>query len=708
MVAGPADRGSPRVRHRPGLDRVALSLPRTLRYATAALLLTALGLGGPYAWERFLRFGLPAVADPDVSTLVLDRNDMLLRAFTTREGRWSLPATSDDVDPRFLALLIAAEDKRFRDHGGVDAVAVLRAAAQLAIHRRIVSGASTLSMQVARLMEPRPHRAWPSKLRQLARALSLERLRGKAGVLDLYLRLAPYGGNLQGVRAASLAYFGREPKRLSLGEAALLVALPQSPERRRPDRFPEAARAARDRVIAVALARGLASAEEAEAARAEPPPRGRREFPVLAPQAAEQAHAADPQARVLRLTIEAGLQRALEALVRANASRFGPAVSGALLVVDNASGEIRAHVGSADYGSRGRAGAIDMTMAFRSPGSTLKPFIYALAFDNGIAAPETILEDRPTHYGAYAPENFDQTFRGSVPARLALQLSLNLPAIALLDQLGTARFLARLRDAGARIELPHDAAPGLAIGLGGLGIRLRDLARLYAGLARGGVPPALRERLDRPAPERPARPLAEAASAFMIADILRGAPPPPNALGGRIAFKTGTSYGYRDALAIGFSRRFTIAAWLGRPDNAAVPGLVGRQAAAPVLFDAFVRLGAPIEAPAPPPGFVALATVAPPPPLRHLRGRAGAVPRVKIAYPPDGTTVDTGEEAAFADLPLKVEGGAPPFTWFVNGAPTGGASLRRQALWTPDGAGFARVSVTDGRGETDTVTVRLR
>jgi len=687
-------------------------------YLCAALVVGALGLAGPWALDRAIRHALDALRVPAGSTVVLDRDGRLLRPFATREGRWSLPVATHDVDSRFTALLLATEDGRFYAHDGIDPRAALRAAAQWVARGRIVSGASTLTMQVARLMAPRPHRSLGAKLDQAIRALALERRFSKVEILEFYLRLAPYGGNLQGIRAASLAWFGHEPRSLSLAEAALLVALPQAPERRRPDRFAAKARAARDRVIDHAVALGLADPAEAEAARREPVPDGRRDLPALAFHAAGEARAADRGAPSIRLALDAGLQAGLEPLVRRHAERFGLAVSGALIVIDNATGEVLAHIGAADPRSVARAGAIDMARAYRSPGSALKPFIYALAFENGIAAPDTVIEDRPTHYGAYGPVNFDQDFQGSVTARRALQISLNLPAVALLDQVGPVRFLARLGEAGVAIALPRGAAPGLAIGLGGLGIRLVDLARLYAGLARGGDVPVLVERLGgldtRAAPSR-GRPVADPVSAWSVTDILRGAAPPPNRLGGRIGFKTGTSYGYRDALAAGSSRRYTVAAWLGRPDDGAVPGLVGRQAAAPLLFDAFALLPGTVETiPMPSSLHGTAATV--PLPLRRLRGRdGGAGPPLRIAFPPDGATVDVGLDrgsrgraAAAADLALKVEGGAPPFTWFINGLPAGAASPRRQARWTPDGAGFARISVIDAGGQAADAAVRLR
>jgi penicillin-binding protein 1C len=694
------------------------------RFAFLALALAILGLIIPGAWLQYVRSlgRLDLAAAAQGSSVVTDREGRLLRAFTTADGRWRLPIAARDVDPRFLAMLIAYEDHRFAAHNGVDFLALDRAALQLVSHGRIVSGGSTLTMQVARLLEPRGEKSVAAKLAQIVCAIEIEERIGKAGVVDLYLALAPYGGNIEGVRAASLAYFGHEPKRLSIAEAALLVALPQSPGTRRPDRYPTAARDARDSVLDRVFARGLITIAERDAAKREPVPTARKPFPFLAAHASETAIRRAPQQRIHRLTLDAKLQASLENLALESATRLGPKLSAAILVIDNRSGEIRAHVGAADYFSQERAGSIDMTEAIRSPGSTLKPFIYALAFENGIAHPETILDDRPRRYGAYAPENFDLSFQGAVTARRALQLSLNLPAIELLAEIGPARFIARLRNAGAEIALSSEAAPGLAVGLGGVGVKLRDLAMLYAGLARSGSATVLTETAGRAtlAPAESRR-ISEPVASWYVADILHGAPPPLNAPAGRIAYKTGTSYGYRDAFAIGFDKAHTIAVWVGRPDNGAVPGLVGRQVAAPILFDAFARLGGEHEFPAAPPDILVSRTASLPPPLRHLRKdtpktfAATATPQLRIAFPPDGARVDLGltrrgrSDARSDDvsLALKAEGGAPPLTWMVNGAPVGEPNLRRQASWTPDGAGFARVSVMDAKGATDSVMVRL-
>ncbi|HLJ72660.1 MAG TPA: transglycosylase domain-containing protein, partial [Roseiarcus sp.] len=348
-------------------------------FAALGLAIFFAGLALPGAWFSYVQSLGPIdlASQRDGSTIVVDRDGRLLRAFTMPDGRWRLPVRSGDVDPRYLAMLLAYEDHRFYDHGGVDWRAMARALFQMATRGRIVSGGSTLTMQVARLIEPRQQRSLAAKLRQVARALDIESLVSKQGIIDRYLALAPFGGNIEGVRAASLAYFGKEPRRLSIAEAALLVALPQSPEARRPDRSPDAARAARNRVIDRAVERGVISKAEGEAAKSEPVPREKKPFPMLAAHAAEEAAAADPRAHVLRLSIDARLQEKLEMLARDSAERLGPKISVAIVAVDNKSGEIRARVGAADYMSIERGGAIDMTRAPRSPGSALKPLIYA-------------------------------------------------------------------------------------------------------------------------------------------------------------------------------------------------------------------------------------------------------------------------------------------------------------------------------------------
>jgi penicillin-binding protein 1C len=658
---------------------------------------TALAFG---AWVMALG-PLPPLDRIAFSQTVVDRNGVLLRPYATTDGRWRLPATVEDVDPRYLDLLIAYEDRRFRDHIGVDPLALARAALQWIERGSIVSGGSTLTMQVARLLEPRRERSLTAKLRQAVRAVQLEAALSKDAILGLYLSLAPYGGNLEGVRAASRAYFGKEPRRLTLGEAALLVALPQSPEQRRPDRSRQAANKARDMVLHRLAQRGVIATNEVARAHEEPVPVARKPMPMLAPHAADDALAAAPARSVHRLTIDANLQKTLEQLARERMQAFGPDVSVALVAVDHATGEIRARVASPDYFDLRRAGQVDMTRALRSPGSTLKPFIYGLGFEDGLIHPDTLIDDRPVRFGDYTPENFDLTFQGTVTVRKALQLSLNVPAVAILDRLGVPRLALRLTEAGAGLVLPKGEAPGLAMGLGGVGIRLTDLTMLYAALARGGEAIALVERAGQQAATHR---LIEPVAAWYVGQALLGAPPPDNAPHGRIAFKTGTSYGYRDAWAVGFDGRMTIGVWVGRPDGAPVPGLVGRVAAAPILFDAFSRSGQWVPLPRPPEGVLFAHSSRLPPPLRYFGRDLAAANKPRIMFPPDGARLErTGEDP----LALKITGGQRPLTVMVNGAPLP-PTRERTVFVRPDGAGFVRLTVMDARGATDSVVVRLQ
>jgi penicillin-binding protein 1C len=677
-------------------------------------LLIALGIGclaglATLASLPFLVNALePRLGAVPTSPLVLDRHGRLLRAFTVADGRWRLPVTLAEVDPLFIRMLLACEDRRFHDHGGVDVLALARAAGQWAANGRIVSGASTLTMQVARLQEGQPTRGLAGKTRQMVAALALERRLDKAAILERYLLLAPYGGNLEGLRAATLAWFGKEPGRLTPAQAALLVALPQAPEARRPDRDPAAAERARDRVLARAVAAGILDQDEAEAARREPVPRRRRPFPLLAPHATQRARVAHPDLAVQRLTLDADLQARLETLAAERALALGERLSVALLVADHGTGEILASVGSAGLLAGDREGFIDMTRAVRSPGSTLKSLIYGLAFEAGIGHPESLIEDRPAGFGRYVPANFDRDYQGTVTLRRALQLSLNIPAVKLLEAVGPARLVARLKRAGARPELPDLSPPGLAIGLGGVGLRLTDLVAVYGAIARGGRALKLVENLSAtPAIQDPSgqQRVLEAGAAWQVANILAGVPAPEAASAAGLAFKTGTSYGYRDAWALGFDGRHVIGVWAGRPDGAPVPGLTGITAAAPLLIDAFARLGPRQPLPPAPPGVLHTTTAKLPPPLRQVGGSA-ATAGPRIAFPPAGARLALAPGGE-AELTLKVRDGQPPFTWFANGAPIAREPYARATHWRPAGPGFVSLAVVDAEGRSSRVRVFL-
>lgn len=651
-----------------------------------------------------------AIPPLNVATSVemLGSDGSLLRAFTVADGRWRLAVSKDAVDAEFLRLLIAYEDQRFYQHDGVDALALLRAGWQAATRGRVVSGGSTLTMQVARLLEDSGTGRVAGKIRQMRLALALERRLTKDEILSLYLHIAPYGGNIEGIRAATLAWFGKEPARLTPAQSALLVALPQAPESRRPDRDAGFARDVRDRVIARLVDAGALDADRAEAAMTEPVPKMRRAFPSLAPHLTERLRAEAPLVLRHRLTIRPDLQAALERLAAQAVRAQGDRVSIAIMVADHRTGAILASVGSADYAADTREGFVDMTRALRSPGSTLKPFVYGLAFDEGLAHPETLIEDRPVKFGTYAPQNFDRVFRGTVRVRDALQLSLNIPVVELTEALGPARLLAALRRTGAEPDLPGGAEPGLAVALGGVGLTLHDLVQAYAALARGGVARPL--YLDADAREQPeGQRLFGPEAAWMVGNVLAGLVPPGGGPEGRHAWKTGTSYGHRDAWAIGYDGRYVAGVWMGRPDGSPVPGAFGGELAAPVLFEAFSRIAAKaVPLPPPPSATLILANADLPQPLRRFRPRDGVfvgdTGGPDLAFPPEGAVVET----AGGGLLVKVREGTPPFTWLADGAPVAIAERGRELVLPVTGPGFLRLSVIDAQGRSAAVAVELR
>ncbi len=659
------------------------------------------------AWIRSTN--IPPLA-LETSVTVLDRNGDLLRAYTVADGRWRLPVRLRGVDPRYIVQLLAFEDKRFYRHHGVDILSMGRAFAQGVRNGRVVSGASTLTMQVARLLEEGPTGNLRAKLRQMRLALALERCLSKGEILTLYLHLAPYGGNIEGIRAASLTYFGKEPRRLTPAQSALLVALPQSPETRRPDRHADRARSARNRVLQRLVSADVLPTDEAKAALRETVPGARIPFPILAPHLADSLLATHPNQNVFITTIDKNLQRALEAMVREHATTLGPALSAAVIVADHRNGEILARIGAADMFDATRRGFVDMTTAVRSPGSTLKPLIYGLAFENAIAHPETLLDDRPTSFGGYAPQNFDKRFHGTLSARRALQMSLNIPAVALLDAVGPAQLLARMRRGFARPILPPGRLPGLAIGLGGVGVTLEDMVSIYAAIARGGTPVKLHTTGGFSTLLR--QPVLAENAAWQVGDILLGTPPPTHGAVGQIAYKTGTSYGYRDAWALGFDGEHVIGVWMGRADATPMPGVLGVDVAAPMLFEAFSRLkAAPAPLSPPPKSVLTVSNIALPLPLQHFRhGDPLANPnRPEIVFPPDGARLDLdfGQQTA-PFLVIKMRNGQLPLTLLIDGQPLALTPFTREAVWQPEGRGLVSISVIDAIGATDNAHIFLQ
>jgi penicillin-binding protein 1C len=641
-----------------------------------------------------------------VSAIVTDRNGYWLHAFATKEGRWRFSADLDDIDPRFVEELIAVEDKRFWSHWGVDPVAVARAAVSSAKSGAVTSGASTITMQTARLLEPRP-RTLISKFIEMARAVQLERRLSKREILELYLTLAPYGGNLEGVRAASLIYFGREPGQLTPAERALLIALPQAPEARRPDRNAVAAKAARGAVLDRLVAAGALDADIASEARTAPAIGARKEFPRIAYHAARTLSAASASGEsVVPSTIDIAKQMTAERLVAAHAGALTDGATAAAIVIDNATLEVVASVGSSGLGAKG--GWIDLTDAVRSPGSLLKPFIYALAFEDGVLGPDTVIDDMPRGFGGYRPENFDRTFRGEVRVREALQHSLNVPAVATLEKVGVDRFSAALKAAGASIFQRKSAKEeaSLALALGGAGVTMRDVAALYAGLAnRGTIRPMTFMRTAAAAPTEAQ--LFSAETADRINAILRGGPSlagrAPAALSSSapvIAYKTGTSYGYRDAWAAGHASGLTIVVWTGRADGAPRPGETGRKSAAPLLFalmDALTN-GAAKALPE---------EEAPAETFTHVRLERPAVETApSILFPVPGSEVFPGAFGGDGVI-FAASGGAGGYAWYVDGARVTDEAGDGRPVWRPAAPGFYDIAVVDEKGRSASAKVRV-
>ncbi len=535
-------------------------------------------------WLADRLWPLPLPKD-DLARVVLAEDGTPLWRFADANGVWRYPVTNQQVSPYYLEALLTYEDRWFYSHPGVNPLALVRASWQNLRGARVVSGGSTLSMQVARLLDPHS-RTLPGKFRQLWRTLQLEWHLSKDEILSLYLNRAPFGGTLQGVAAASWAYLGKSPQNLTRAEAALLAVLPQAPSRLRPDRHPQRAQLARDKVLRRLAEFQVWPQGSVDEALEEPLWLAPRQEPSLAPLLARRLNRPNSPP-LIRTTLDAPLQRRMEDLLMGWRARLPERTSAAILVVEAENMAVRAYVGSVDIGDAKRFGHVDMVTALRSPGSTLKPFLYGMAMDAGLIHSESLMQDVPRRYGDYRPGNFSTGFGGPVAASSALSMSLNLPAVQLLEVYGPKRFAAELRNGGVPLTLPPLAEPNLALILGGAGSRLEDLVAGYSAFARGGRSADVRlQPQDRLRERRMMSPGA----AWIIRRILSGQSRPdidPRAelvQRPQLAWKTGTSYGFRDAWAIGVGPRFLVGVWIGRPDGTPVPGQFGLASAAPLML----------------------------------------------------------------------------------------------------------------------------
>ena len=633
------------------------------------------------------------------SAVLTDRDGHWLAGFTVDDGIWRIPAKLEEIDPRFVKALIAVEDKRFYNHSGVDVPAIGRAMRSWRKAGKPVSGASTLTMQLVRQYEPRD-RVLTSKIIESFRALQLELFMSKDEILESYLTRVSYGGNLEGVTAAALAYFGKPPHYLTDAEIALLIALPQAPDSRRPDLKPEMATKGRDYILEKLVERNALDLRRASEAKDVVVSSTRHNIPEMA---WITAYGLSETGQTTRTTIDRHMQEKVENQTAEFVAPLNDYVNTAVTIVDNRTMEVRAHIASADRNRPG--GWIDMTDRARSPGSTLKPFIYALAIDDGVASAGSFVKDAPTRFGSYQPENFNRRYYGDVRIYEALRHSLNVPAVAMLDHVGGQRFEMALEEAGT--DITHlsggGEGAGLALALGGAGLSVNDLAVLYAALANGGTAKPL-WWTDEISNAEEYQLISENAAAE-ITQILRQAPTPSGRVPAwlaenapPIAYKTGTSYGFRDAWAAGYTDDWTVIVWVGRPDGAPRTGETGRLAAAPLLFDIFAQL--PFKGQSEP----YLKDEKAPGGLSRVADATSQGPQ--ILFPPDGAEIlanSFGNAARGFSLSARTEQGTPRF--YIDGQP-----LKRQngkAIWYPETSGFYTVSAVDAMGRESISNVQV-
>ena len=574
----------------------------------------------------------------DVSQTLHDKDGELLEMRLTPSGHWRERVSLEEIDPTLIEMLLAYEDKRFFDHSGVDIFALARAIWDGVTTGRITSGASTLTMQTVRLMHPElGQKSLITKTHQMLYALRLDWHWSKEAILEAYFTLAPYGGNIEGVKAASQAWFQKTPDSLTMSEAALLVALPQSPESRRPDRHPENAYRAKSRVLAaVQEVMEIPSAALTEY-QSEHLPSAFFRPRSIAPHLTDRLQGKNPAT-----SINKEWQQLTSAIVR-NAVRLYPApINGAALVVERRSGLVRSYVGSAEYNSQHRKGAVNYLTAIRSPGSTLKPLIYAKGIEQKILTSDTVFTDQVFQQGGYQPTNFDQTYSGEVTLKNALIRSLNIPAITTLEKIGPERFENRIRSF-LNIEENYQSSAGLSLAVGGFYLKPEDLANLYLAFVDPDDPATLRfsEQTRRRAPPYLTSPNAAATILGLLTQV--------DASRRKILFKTGTSHNRQDAWTVMITKDHLVIVWFGTPDNTPTRSLTGRSTAYPVAMQIAESLDLKPSEFNPP--IAAQNTPSPPP--------VPTCPKL-IQFPEDGEWIRS------EDRRVRVEG-ATGIDWFLNG-----------------------------------------
>ncbi len=550
------------------------------RIGLIAFSLVLLGIAG---LSSFLAKRPPLLDIVPFSTAYYDRHGILLRLTLADDDKYRLFTPLNDISPALVEATLWQEDRHFYEHRGVDACALIRAAYETYIRRSRPMGGSTITMQTVRLRDRMATRSWPGKARQILEAIRLEHHYSKKQILEAYLNLAPYGGNIHGAGAASLIYFGQPVSKLAVPQSLALAVIPQNPVRR----FPRSMDGSAWREARLRLFQRLPDSYNAYKAQMQLPltAAGPDRLPFAAPHFVDNLTVGTGR---IDTTLDFPLQRLLERHVAAwiERMRAQDIDNAAILLVHAPSMEVRALIGSGDFHDMNTGGQVDGTAARRSPGSTLKPFIYALALDQGLIHPETLLSDDPAFFAEYRPGNFDKRFMGAIPAREALTLSRNVPAIALASRLRDPDLYGFLQLSGADLRRDREHY-GLSLPVGGAEVTMRTLVRLYAMLANGGVLKDLRLTADQPFD--PGRALLSSEAALLTLRMLDQ--PDPETLpfmqqsGLPVYWKTGTSSGFRDAWTVGVFGPYVLAVWTGHFDGRPSPALVGRETAAPLFFE---------------------------------------------------------------------------------------------------------------------------
>lgn len=581
---------------------VAKKLIRRKRMAWKHAAIAILGVAALFF---LLDLIFPANANIEYSPVVEARDGAILYSFLTKDGQWRMKARLDELTPELKKAIIYKEDKYFYSHPGVNLIAVGRAAFNNIFSLRRTSGASTITMQVARMLQPKP-RTYLNKLAEMFRALQLELHYSKDEILQLYLNLVPYGSNIQGVKAASVLYFNKSPDQLSLAEITALSIIPNRPNSLTIGKDNVLITTQRNKWLKRFKQSKLFSNAIINDALDEPLIAYRHEAPRRSPQLAYRIKNAHPSLPEIRTTIDAKKQAIAEDIAQMymNGLKLNGIFNASILVVDNVRHEVVVYIGSADHDDKRHNGEVDGIVALRSPGSTLKPLLYALCMDRGLITPKTIIADVPINIKGYSPENYDLSFHGNLTAEEALQHSLNIPAVKLLDALSIKTFTTSLTECGFNSIWQSKKKLGLSMILGGCGIRLEELTGLYSMLANNGnftplqylLPDSLWQQNKKLRSAKSTK-IISAEAGYMVSKILMQLHRPdlPNLFDQaanlpKIAWKTGTSYGRKDAWSVGYNSRYTIGVWVGNFNGIGIAGLNGAGIATPLLFRLFREL----------------------------------------------------------------------------------------------------------------------